>query len=370
MHYFNSSFLRTYYGLGPDTNGDAIVYYCDLKKVLPWGFNQIWLLFIDLVFPFASFSPFHSSSAFPSASSLSSSVVSYSLGRGRISCSEVGWFLGGARRPESGLEPASLPPDTRRWNMGQDEGPYPRTELAARRRQESNPKGEPEGASPGHWASGLPKGQRPPRPPMVGMLGSGPGSGCPGDLSVTTASSKRARGTPDRTPVSPLASARSQIPGFASGESIKTRTGFGQIFLSRHERPAIECTLRGCVPTCFLIINSLGIIKMTHRPLWWSHQRKCGVDGRGQTGCTWAGDSTSRGSDSSLIPASQWWRVVSQFRGLHSFGLRHGQKCVHKSVISSSVYVFSIQQIFNEHLPIARQWVGNWLWPELPWWGV
>ena len=49
--------------------------------------------------------------------------------------------------------------------MGQDEGPYPRTELAARRRQESNPKGEPEGASPGHWASGLPKGQRPPGRP-------------------------------------------------------------------------------------------------------------------------------------------------------------------------------------------------------------
>lgn len=47
-------------------------------------------------------------------------------------------------------------------------------------------------------------------------------------------------------PVSPLASTRSQIPGFASGESIKTRTGFGQIFLSHHDRPAIECTKRLC----------------------------------------------------------------------------------------------------------------------------
>lgn len=32
MRYFNSGFLRTYDGLGPDTNGDAITYYCDLKK--------------------------------------------------------------------------------------------------------------------------------------------------------------------------------------------------------------------------------------------------------------------------------------------------------------------------------------------------
>lgn len=105
--------MRTYYGLGPDTNGDAVVYYCDLRKVLPWGFSQIWLLFVDLVFPFASFSP-SPPPPFPSASSLSSSAVSHSLGRGRISCSEFGWFLGGVRRPESGLEPASLPPDMRR----------------------------------------------------------------------------------------------------------------------------------------------------------------------------------------------------------------------------------------------------------------
>lgn len=109
-----------------------------------------------------------------------------------------------------------------------------------------NPKVSQKGPVLGIGHQGSPKDRGPPRLPMVGMLGSGPGSGCPGDLSVTTASSKRARGTPDRTPVSPLASARSQIPGFASGESIKTRTGFGQIFLSHHERPAIECTERLC----------------------------------------------------------------------------------------------------------------------------
>jgi len=45
-------------------------------------------------------------------SHLSSSVVSHSLGRGRISCSQVGWFLGGAKRPDSRLKPAGLPPDT------------------------------------------------------------------------------------------------------------------------------------------------------------------------------------------------------------------------------------------------------------------
>lgn len=44
---------------------------------------------------FFSFSP--SSSAFPSVTSLSSSAVSHSLRRGRISCSEVSWFLGGVR---------------------------------------------------------------------------------------------------------------------------------------------------------------------------------------------------------------------------------------------------------------------------------
>lgn len=111
------------------------------------------------------------------------------------------------------------------------------------------PKVSQKGPVLGIGHQGSPKDRGPLRPPMVGMLGSGPGSGRPGDLSVTTASSKRARGTPDRTPVPPLASAHSQIPGFASRESIKTRTGFGQIFLSHHGRPAIECALRGCVPT-------------------------------------------------------------------------------------------------------------------------
>ena len=267
MHYFNSSFLRTYYGLGPDTNGDAIVYYCDLRKVLPWGFNQIWLLFIDLVFPFASFSP--------SPPPLPSLLLHLFLPL------RFPTLWGGAGFPAQKLvgfweESEDL---NRDWNQlvchliregetrAKEEGPYARTELAARRRRESSPKGEPEGPVLGIGHLGSPKDRGPPRPPMVGVLGSGPGSGCPGDLSVTIASSKHARGMPDRTPGPPLASALSQIPGFASRERIKTRTGFGQIFLSHHERPAVECTLRGCVPTCFLIISSLGIIEMTHRPL-------------------------------------------------------------------------------------------------------
>lgn len=148
-------FLRIYYGLSPDTNGDAIVYYCDLKKSY-LGISTKFDFFLLISFFFLLLS-------LPLPPPLPSLLLHLSLplwfptlGRGRISCSEVGWFLGGARRPESGL-----PPDTRRWNAGQ-EGPYARTELAARRHQESNPKGEPEGASPGHWASGLPKGQRTP----------------------------------------------------------------------------------------------------------------------------------------------------------------------------------------------------------------
>lgn len=105
-----------------------------------------------------------------------------------------------------------------------EESPHARTELAARRHWEMSP------------VQGSPKNRGPLQRPTVGMLGSGPG--CPGDLSITIASSEHASGTPGRTPVPHLASAHSQIPGFASKEIIKTRTGFGQIFLSHPERPA------------------------------------------------------------------------------------------------------------------------------------
>lgn len=155
MHYFNSGFLRTYYVLGPDTYGDAIIYM--ILKSLTLRFQTNLTSFYWSPVSFWFFSPFPSSSAFPSVSSLSFPAVSHSLGRGRISCSEVGWFLGGARRPASGLEPAGLPPDTRRWNPGQEEGPSARTELVARRHWERSPKGKPEWAS-GPVLAGKPRG--------------------------------------------------------------------------------------------------------------------------------------------------------------------------------------------------------------------
>lgn len=50
MHYFNSGFLRTYYGLGPDTNGDAIVYYCDFKKKSYLGVSTKFGFFLLISF--------------------------------------------------------------------------------------------------------------------------------------------------------------------------------------------------------------------------------------------------------------------------------------------------------------------------------
>lgn len=154
MHYFNSGFLRTYYVLGPDTYGDAIIYNMIFKS-LTLRFQPNLTSFYWSPVSFCFFSPFSSSSAFPSVSSLSFPAVSHSLGRGRISCSEVGWFLGGARRPASGLEPAGLPPDTRRWNPGQEEGPSARTELVARRHWERSPKGSQSGPLGQSWPASL-----------------------------------------------------------------------------------------------------------------------------------------------------------------------------------------------------------------------
>lgn len=159
MHDFNSGFLRTYRELGSDTNGDAIIYNVILKS-LTLRFQPNFTSFYWSPFSFCFLSPSPSSSAFPSVSFLSSSAVSHSLGRGGISCSEVGWFLGGVRRPDSRLEAAGLPPDTRRWNPPQGRRPYARTKLAAGRHRERSPKRQPEWPNPGWQPSAFPTGQR------------------------------------------------------------------------------------------------------------------------------------------------------------------------------------------------------------------
>lgn len=101
--------------------------------------------------------------------------------------------------------------------------------------------------------------QRPedlPRLPRAWMIGSGPG--CPGYLSITLVSSKRARGPPHRDLVLPLGSC-SQIPGFASEESTETRPGFRHIFPPHAGGLWWSGVLRGaCSSTCFSVINSLG----------------------------------------------------------------------------------------------------------------
>lgn len=91
-----------------------------------------------------------------------SSVVSHSLGRGRISCSQVGWFLGGAKRPDSRLKPAGLPPDTMYVKPRTRKTPFLRTQPAAGRRLG-------EGANPA-ISIGLPKGQGDPRQPGMEMF--------------------------------------------------------------------------------------------------------------------------------------------------------------------------------------------------------
>lgn len=120
-----------------------------------------------------------------------------------------------------------------------EEGLYVRTELAARRCWQMSPKGKPEWPSPGPQASGLPKGQRAPVAPPGGSAWKW--SWLPWRLVhfLRVARSKHARGSPGRTPIAPLASARSQIPGFASMESTKTRIGFGWICLSHQEGQAV-----------------------------------------------------------------------------------------------------------------------------------
>lgn len=121
-------------------------------------------------------------------SHLFSSVVSHSLGRGRISCSQVGWFLGGARRPDSRLKPAGVPPDTMyvkprtRKNVF-SEDPACSREMPARGSQSSHKHRAPQRTGE-------------PQAAWHGDVGSGPG--CPGNFPITIVSSKLSGSKPSR----------------------------------------------------------------------------------------------------------------------------------------------------------------------------
>lgn len=158
-------------------------------------------------------------------SHLFSSVVSHSLGRGRISCSQVGWFLGGVKRPDSRLKPAGLPPDTMYVKPRTKKKLFLRTQPAAGRRLQG-------GANP-VISIRLPKGQGDPRQPGVEVLEVVLVALETLPLLLLALNSVEAdqEGQPCSTQAGALFSL-----GFASEEVTEIRTIFGQVFFPHKER--------------------------------------------------------------------------------------------------------------------------------------